>query len=61
MGNKLFVLFESLEGENMYIGFSENYLAVKVFSKENICGKILPVTVKTCDSEMLFGEVCNRK
>ncbi len=58
VGNKLFVLFESLEGENMYIGFSENYLVVKVFSKENICGKILPVTVKACDSETLFGEVC---
>ncbi len=58
---KLYVLFEGLERENMYIGFSENYLAVKVFSKQDICGKILPVAVKACDSETLFGEVCRDK
>ena len=56
IGKTLEVLFETKKN-NIYNGYSKNYCMVKTFSKENICGKIEKVKIKSLKDGILEGEI----
>lgn len=51
------VLFESLVGENIYQGYTKNYIPVRYKSSQNIIGKTINVTITGCyDGEFCIAE-----
>ena len=57
-GKILKVLFETKNNET-FVGYSENYSPVKVFNKNNLCGKIKNVIIKDVEKTSLKGEIIN--
>lgn len=49
------VLFEREVAKGVYDGYTANYTPVKVASGENLCGRILPVTIVESASEYCTG------
>ena len=50
------ILFEKQISDKCYEGFSENYISTKVYSNENLNGKILPVIVENAENNFLIGK-----
>ncbi len=56
VGETLEVLFETKKND-IYNGYSKNYCMVKTFSKEEICGRIEKVKIKSLKDSILEGEI----
>ena len=56
IGKTLEILFETKKND-IYNGYSKNYCMVKTFSKEDICGKIEKVKIKSLKDGILEGEI----
>ena len=56
IGKTLEVLFET-EKNDIFNGYSKNYCMVKTFSKEDICGRIEKVKIKSLKNGILEGEI----
>ena len=55
IGKKMPVLFEKKHRENLFEGFTPNYMRVACEADDSIVGKIAEVSLDTTDGEMLFG------
>lgn len=49
IGKKVKVLFENSVGDNLYQGYTKNYIPVRMKSNEDIIGKEIEVTIKSAD------------
>ncbi len=57
-GKVLPVLFESFVNDGYLCGYTHNYIPVKVKTTENLCGKIVDVTIKATSTEdYCIGEI----
>ena len=54
-GKKMPVLFEKKHRDNLFEGFTPNYMRVACEADESIVGKIADVSLEKSDGEMLFG------
>ncbi len=55
IGTRQEVLFESCDEQNIYRGYTENYIPVRYESKENLIGKVLTVEIKSVDEQ---NDIC---
>ncbi|MBO4896919.1 MAG: tRNA (N(6)-L-threonylcarbamoyladenosine(37)-C(2))-methylthiotransferase MtaB [Clostridia bacterium] len=55
IGKKMPVLFEKKHRDNLFEGFTPNYMRVACEADDSIVGKIAEVSLETTDGEMLFG------
>lgn len=51
------ILFEKSNEENIQVGHSEYFFKVKVSTSENLTNKLLKVTIKKIEGNQLFGEL----
>lgn len=51
------VLFEQPCGDNLYEGYTMNYTPVRVYSKQDLSGKILPVRITAAQDDHCTGNV----
>lgn len=58
IGSEQTVLFESNEGNNIYQGYTRNYVPVKYCSNENIIGQEIKVTIESVD---INNDICIAK
>ena len=58
-GKSYDVLFEKKHEDGMFYGYTKNYIPVKVFSEDDLTGKIKPVMITGCDKECT-GKICNK-
>lgn len=52
IGTKEIVLFENEIEESIYQGYTKNYVPIRIFSKENLIGTELEVTIKDFDIKL---------
>ena len=57
IGKIVKVLIEELDDEKFYKGHTDNFIMVKVNSKENICNEIVEVKILSNENEVLIGEL----
>ena len=57
IGKIVKVLIEELDDEKFYKGHTDNFIMVKVNSKENICNEIVEVKIHSNENEVLIGEL----
>ena len=58
LGRKMPVLFEKKHRDNLFEGFTPNYMRVAAQADVSIVGKIANVSLLESDGEMLFGTLC---
>lgn len=58
IGSEQTVLFESNEGNNIYQGYTRNYVPVRYCSNKNIIGQEIKVTIESVDSN---NDICIAK
>lgn len=58
MGSEQTVLFESIEGNNIYQGYTRNYVPVRYRSDKNIIGQEIKVTIESVDTN---NDICIAK
>lgn len=51
IGTTQTVLFENYLDNNIYQGYTKNYIPVRIKSTENLIGKEIDVTIKSCDAK----------
>lgn len=57
IGRTLDVLYETVNPEGMYEGYTENYIYVKTASKTDIRGKILPTKINKIQDNFCLGSI----
>lgn len=58
IGSEQTVLFESIEGNNIYQGYTRNYVPVRYRSDKNIIGQEIKVTIESVDTN---NDICIAK
>lgn len=58
IGSEQTVLFESIEGNNIYQGYTSNYVPVRYRSDKNIIGQEIKVTIESVDTN---NDICIAK
>lgn len=56
IGQNTEVLFENEISENVYQGYTKNYLPVQITSKENLVGKTICVKIRDCNADYCIAE-----
>ncbi len=51
------VLFEQRHPQDLYEGYTANYTPVRVFSRADLCGRILPVRITGAGEDSCMGEL----
>ena len=51
------MLYETVNSEGMYVGYTENYIYVKTASKTDIRGKILPTKINEIQDNFCLGSI----
>lgn len=57
IGNTLDVLYETVNSQGMYEGYTENYIYVKTISETDIRGKILPTKINEIKDNFCLGSI----
>lgn len=51
------VLFEQRHPQDLYEGYTANYTPVRVFSRDDLCGRIIPVRITGAGEDSCMGEL----
>ena len=57
IGSTLDVLYETVNSQGMYEGYTENYIYVKTISETDIRGKILPTKINEIKDNFCLGSI----